>query len=204
MGANRSRVAFGISYAWTATRFAWGISLAVAFSSYLIAVACLTIWSPPVLMIAPTVLAALIVAGPLFPTSSLVVAPSTSSNDIVLRMGTGALLVITLTHFSSELGPQLSGLLAMFPIMSSILAVFSHRHSGAGFAIKLLRGTVLGYFAFATFCFALSLSLPVTGIGGAFSISLACAAIVQAISRIYLLRNQQVLPLKHIENESLM
>jgi hypothetical protein len=68
--------------------------------------------------------------------------------------------------------------------------VFSHRHAGAGFAIKLLRGTVLGYYGFATFCVALSLSLSTVGIGAAFALSLSCAAIVQAISRVYLLRAQ--------------
>jgi hypothetical protein len=181
---------FGISYAWAATRFSWGISLTAAFVCYLGAVACLTLWAPSVGVVAPIVVAALLGVSRLFPEAPLIVASSAPANDIAWRMAAGAALVVSLTHFSPRLGPQLSGLFAMFPIMLSVLVVFSHRHAGAGFAIKLLRGTVLGYYGFATFCVVLSLSLSIVGIGAAFALSLSCAAIVQAISRVYLLRAQ--------------
>ena len=104
------------------------------------------------------------------------------------RMLAGAVLVISVTHFSAALGPQLSGVLAMFPVMASVLVAFSHRHSGSAFAINLLRGTVTGYYAFAVFCIALALLLPQVGIATAFLASLAGAVVVQAISRIYLQR----------------
>jgi hypothetical protein len=131
---------FGISYAWAATRFSWGISLVAGFATYLVAVICLSLWAPTLFVAAAAVFSALLVAPMLFPV--LAISATTSSaraNDIYLRMVAGAVLVLLVTHFSSRLGPQLSGVFAMFPVMSSVLVVFSHRHSGAGFAVSLLR-----------------------------------------------------------------
>jgi uncharacterized membrane protein len=96
------------------------------------------------------------------------------------------------THFSSALGPQLSGSFAMFPVMASVLVVFSHRHSGAAFAVHLLWGMVLGYYAFFVFCIILTLMLPVTSIGLAFLMSLGAAVLVQAISHLHLQRAQRL------------
>ncbi len=179
-------LAFGISYAWAATRFAWVMSLAVAFTCYFAAVAGLAMWKPSIVIVAPLVVAALLTAGRLFPKLPVATSPSTTPNDLLWRMAAGAALVFVLTRYSYKIGPQWSGLFAMFPVMLSVLVVFSHRHAGAGFAIRLLRGTVLGYYGFATFCIVLSLSLRSTGIAVAFALALACAAIVNSISRIYL------------------
>jgi len=103
-------------------------------------------------------------------------------------MLTAAFLVVFVTRFSSLLGPTLSGMLAMFPVMLAILVVFSQRESGPGTAIKLIRGAILGYYAFAAFCLVLSLTLPEIGVVGAFSSSLACAAVVQLGLRMRALR----------------
>jgi hypothetical protein len=76
----------------------------------------------------------------------------------------------------------------MFPVMSSVLVAFSHRHAGASFAIKLLRGMVFGYYAFACFCVVLSIALPLMSVAFSFALSIGAAALVQAVSRIYMLR----------------
>jgi hypothetical protein len=184
-------LAFGVSYAWSATRWSWGLSLIAGFVAYFGAVMGLRLWAPSLAVAAPAVFVALLAAPRFFPEApAQAAAPSPSFNDIYLRMGAGAVLVLLVTHFSSRLGPQLSGVFAMFPVMSSVLVVFSHRHSGAWFAIKLLRGTVLGYHAFGVFCVVLSLSLPAMGTSLAFGAALVCAALVQWLSRVYLLRAQ--------------
>jgi hypothetical protein len=185
-------LAFGISYAWGATRFSWPMSLMVGFCGYFAAVACLSLWAPSLNVAVPAVLTALLLAPHVYP----ILAPpapasSKPANDIFWRMGAGAALVLLVTHFSSTLGPRLSGLFAMFPVMGSVLVVFSHRNSGAEFAVRLLRGMVLGYYAFSIFCITLALTLPSTGIGFAFLLSLGSALLVQAISRIQLQRAQQ-------------
>ncbi|MDO8271264.1 MAG: hypothetical protein Q7U82_04985 [Gammaproteobacteria bacterium] len=184
---------FGIGYAWVATRSSWSISIVVAFAAYFVAVTCLNFWAPTLIVAAVAVFAALLIAPLLFPTldAATPVAQSAPVNDIYLRMAAGAVLVLLVTQFSSRLGPQLSGVFAMFPVMSSVLVVFSHRHSGAVFAVKLLRGMVFGYYAFGVFCFILSLALAKFSVALAFVASLASAVIVQAASRMYLRGTQQ-------------
>lgn len=184
-------LAFGLGYAWAATRYGWGISLAAGFIAYLAAVSGLGLWHPSLWPAAGAVLAALLAAPRLFPIATAAAPAPAKSNDIHWRMAAGAVLVLLVTHFSARLGPQLSGVFAMFPVMSSVLVAFSHRHAGAGFAINMLRGMVLGYYAFAIFCLSLSLALPVLGIAPAFVVALAGALLVQAGSRVYLQRGRR-------------
>ncbi len=106
--------------------------------------------------------------------------------NLLLRMSVGAVLVLLVTRFAANLGPRLSGLLAMFPVMGGVLAVFSHRYAGAGFAVLLLRGTVVGYYAFAVFCLVLALALRDHGIAPSFSAALIAAMLVQLASRRFL------------------
>ena len=190
-----ANVAFGISYAWIALRFSWSLGLVAGYLGYFLIIACLSFWTPSLYLAAPLVLTGLLVAPRLYPSlTSLATAPSKPANDLFWRMGAGALLVLLITHFASALGPQLSGALAMFPVMASVLAVFSHRHSGSTFAVHILRGMALGYYAFGIFCVVLVLALPITTVGLAFLLSLGCAVLVHAISRIHLRRHQRANP----------
>jgi len=185
---------FGISYAWAGLRQTWPISALVGFTSYFVAVMIINAWGPSLAIAAVTVTAALLVAPLLYPhppvTIPNVSKPVSPALDMSMRMIAGAALVLLVTRFSSSLGPRLSGLFAMFPVIGSVLAIFSHRSSGANFAVHLLRGMVLGYYAFACFCFVLVLTLPIMSIAGAFGLSLGTALLVQGASRTYQLRMQ--------------
>jgi hypothetical protein len=176
-------LAFGIGYAWSATRLAWIWSLGVAFATYGVAVGVLVWWAPSLRVALPTVLLALVLAPCFYPPQApIAVTPAHPRHDLWLRMAIGAALVIGVTRGAALLGPSMSGLLAMFPVMGSVLAAFSHRFYGAHFTIELLRGMVLGYYAFAAFCAVLAWMLPIAGTATAFSASLAAAAIVHMLS----------------------
>lgn len=178
---------FALAYAWTATRLSWQWCVLTAFAAYTLAVTVLKWWSPSVTAAALTVLGVLMLTPSLFP--RMAGAPASAAarpNDLHLRMIAGAALVLFVTHFSMQLGPQLSGILAMFPVMSSVLTVFSHRQAGATFAVNLLRGTVLGYYAFASFCIVLSILLQSASVPTAFLSALACAVGVQLVTRLAL------------------
>ena len=95
----------------------------------------------------------------------------------------GAVLTVAVTQAAATLGPALSGLFAMFPVMSTVLVGFSHRASGADFAVALLRGMVNGYYAFAVFCLVLALLLPHRAPGPAFVVATMCALLVQLGTR---------------------
>lgn len=108
------------------------------------------------------------------------VAPAPPWWDLPARALAALVLVLALTAISGALGPHLSGLLAPFPVITSILAVFTHAHGGVPQLEVLLRNFLLGFYGFAAFCFTLALTLPTMTTAGAFglatTIALAAAA----------------------------
>ena len=181
--------AFGISYAWAATRYTWPASLAMAYAGYAAAVFVLSLWDATLLVAVIVVPAALWFAPRFYPVPKKTDAlASKPANDILLRMIAGALLVLLVTHFAANLGPELSGVFAMFPVMGTVLVLFTHRNAGSGSVIQLLRGMVYGFYAFSMFCAVLAWSLTVAGVGMAFLWALAAAGVVQVLSKLLLSR----------------
>lgn len=183
-------LAFNLAYAWCATRCTWPISLAAGLAAYAAAAAALLVLAPSAAL--SVVLAALLLAaGPrLFPAApaggARLPPRANSRSEVVYRMLAAATLVFAVTHFAADMGPRMSGLFAMFPVISIVLASFSHHYCGAGFAIRLLRGVILGWYALAVFFFLLylllpRLPLPVAFVGAAFA-----ATAVQLFSRRYI------------------
>ncbi len=102
--------------------------------------------------------------------------------DIPARLVVTTAIVLLLTGLAGALGPSLTGLLATFPLYGAILAGFAHHLEGPGPAIRVLRGLLLGLFAFAGFFFVLALSLERAGIARAFAAAIAAALILQALA----------------------
>ncbi|HEX7060140.1 MAG TPA: hypothetical protein VF176_09850 [Solirubrobacterales bacterium] len=100
--------------------------------------------------------------------------------DLPARALAALALVVALTAASGALGPNLSGLLAPFPVIASVLAVFTHAHGGIGQVRVLLRSFLVGFYGFATFCFVLASGLDSLGGPAAFSAALAAALAAQA------------------------
>lgn len=100
--------------------------------------------------------------------------------DLPLRAGCALALVATLTTAAGWLGPQLSGLLAPFPVIGSVLSAFTHAQRGSAEAVRLLRGLLLGYAAFGLFCFVLAISLRPLGTAGGFALACGAAIVCQA------------------------
>lgn len=106
--------------------------------------------------------------------------------DLPARALAALSLVLALTAISGALGPHLSGLLAPFPIITSVLAVFTHTHDGVAQVEVLLRNFLLGFYGFAGFCFVLAISLPALATAAAFGLATTAALLVQATT--FLLR----------------
>lgn len=182
-------IVFSAAYAWTATKQRWPLCLLAAAVAYFFTIALLAWLAPGVVLAALMSLALVVVAPRLFPpvTSSSPPGPMPKS-ELLVRMIAGATLVFVATWFAASLGPRLSGLIAMFPVLGTVLAVFSHRHAGAAFTTQLLRGMAAGFYAFITFCVVLALTLVPWGIGMAFGAAVVAALVVQAGAKVVLLR----------------
>jgi hypothetical protein len=100
--------------------------------------------------------------------------------DLPMRAACAVALVIALTAIAGWLGPRLSGLLAPFPIIATVLAIFTHAQRGAHEVRRLLRWLLGGYGAFALFCFLLAVTLRPLGTGPAFLLATAASIAAQA------------------------
>jgi hypothetical protein len=94
-------------------------------------------------------------------------------------MAVATAFVLLLTGAAPILGPRLTGLLAPFPLYAAVLAVFAHHLQGAALAARVLRGLLLGLFAFAGFFLMLAALIERVGIIPAFSIAVAVALALQ-------------------------
>jgi hypothetical protein len=102
--------------------------------------------------------------------------------DLPARALGALILVLLITALSGALGAKLSGLLAPFPIITSVLAVFTHAHSGAAQLELLLRNFLFGFYGFASFCFVLAIALPSLATAPAFGLAVVVALLTQATS----------------------
>lgn len=171
---------FSLSYAWAAESRSWPHCLFVALATYGLAVIGLRLVQAPLGMTLVTVLAGLLLAPLAFPRVPAWVREKSSGKDLPWRMLAAAVLVLIVTSAAQALGPRLAGLLAMFPVMSTVLVGFTHRESGGAVAIRMLRGMIYGYFGFAIFCATLALALPALPILQSFALALAAAIAVHA------------------------
>jgi hypothetical protein len=178
-----SLIAFVVVYGRLAGRLFWGASMIGGWIAFALATAIFSAVSIPAgaaLALALTALAAGLAAlprprplparGDLLPTW-----------DLPLRAGCAMALVLTLTAIAGWLGPQLSGLLAPFPIIATVLAAFTHAQRGSDETLRLLRGMVSGFGAFALFCFTLAVSLRGLGTAAGFLLATAVALTTQAL-----------------------
>ncbi len=73
--------------------------------------------------------------------------------DIPLRMVAVTLFVIAITYFANSLGPTWSGILTPFPVMTSVLAIFTHYTQGIAATRLIIRGLLIGIFGFTVFLY---------------------------------------------------
>ncbi|OXI43806.1 hypothetical protein [Burkholderia aenigmatica] len=102
--------------------------------------------------------------------------------DLPLRMVLIAGLVVGVTMIAPYVGPETSGVLASFPFMVIILAVFAHRMNGPAAAQQLMRGMATGLLSFAAFFHVLSLTLTRLHLVPAYGLAIVCTLAVQAVS----------------------
>jgi hypothetical protein len=93
---------------------------------------------------------------------------STTQNlrfDIYLRMATITLAVVLITYLADVLGPTLSGILTLFPIITAILSAFTHYTQGVNATLAMLRGFMTGFIGFGTYLFLQAKFLPIYSVG---------------------------------------
>lgn len=102
--------------------------------------------------------------------------------DLPLRMAVATAVVLLVTAAASHLGPTMSGLLSPVPVFLLVLAVFAQRSQGPEAGIRVLRGGVIGSFAFAVFFLVVGALLGRLGIGATYALASLGALAVNGAS----------------------
>ncbi len=175
--------AFVVVYGFAAQRLRWPGALGLAWLAFLAMTAIASafhIAATPALVVAFTSFVLARAVLPLPATGPARTAVTPPSWDLPVRAACAAAMVLAITAASAGLGPRLSGLLAPSPIITTVLAAFTHAQLGSDATLRLLRGMLTGFFAFALFCWTVALSLPHTSIAVAFALATAVALLTQA------------------------
>lgn len=179
-----SLIAFVVVYARLAGRTPWWLCMLAGWAAFAAVTAVFAVVRPP--LGASLVLAGLALGGGLAalprPGNDPQPQPSRPSWDLAMRAACALALVLTLTGVAGWLGPQLSGLLAPFPIIATVLATFTHTQRGTDELLRLLRAMLAGFGAFAVFCFTLALALRTIDTGAAFALATTLALLIQAVA----------------------
>ena len=184
LGAVLASLAYTLAYAWTCRRHPWPVACAAGLAAWLAAAGLLRLmlaWLPydpwPSLIVAA---GALLLIVPRFPpTQAVAVRAHLPAYELPVRMVAGALLTLAVTAASTRIGPAWSGLFTIFPLLSMVLAVFSHRAHGPAYVGTMLRAMAAGMWSLVVFCVMLALLLPCVPIGWAFVASTALAVAAQ-------------------------
>jgi hypothetical protein len=178
-----SLTAFVVVYSRFAGVAPWTASMLAGWAAFAVATAIFSTTSVPAgaaLALAGAGIAVGLAALPRRPPARRI-HPAPPAWDLPLRAGCALALVLTLTAIAGWLGPRLSGLLAPFPIIATVLAVFTHAQRGPEELIHLLRGLISGFGAFALFCFTLAVSLSSLDTTAAFALASGVALLAQGL-----------------------
>jgi hypothetical protein len=190
LGGGIAEVAFCVGYAAAARGHRWPVSVlcgSAAFAAAAAILEALPLAAQPDIVLPLAVSAALaLLLGlrfvPHVPPARDAEKLLPSRWDVPARAATATAFLLALTALATTLGPRLSGLLAVYPLYTVVLAAFTHRLEGEAGAVQVLRGLLVGLFSFVCFYATLATSLTAVGTAGAFTLAFAVAFAVQALS----------------------
>jgi uncharacterized membrane protein (GlpM family) len=180
-----SAVSFGIAYAWACRRLPWYGALACGYAAWTAAVNLLVHLPLTAAWSLGIALATLLAAPRIFPRAQGQWGRQPlPAQELLLRMAAGAAMVLAVTGMAEALGPAWTGLFAAFPVMSTVLAVFSQRANGPGFVVAMLRAMIGGFYAYISFCVCVALLLDRWGVAATFVTAVIAAVAVQGSAKV--------------------
>ncbi|WP_085657151.1 MULTISPECIES: hypothetical protein [unclassified Pseudomonas] len=183
LSAMLAMIAFCVTYAQVAQRANWPWALAVSLSVWALLAVALSLIPPSLPFSVAAAATALLAAPRLFPDVHPVVGgPAPKSDRLIWRMVAGAALTLVVTLLASTVGERWSGLLAVFPVLGSVMAVFSQQTRGPAFTAALLRATATGMYSFSAFCLVLALAVPTFGFAG-FAVAVAVSVAMLGVTK---------------------
>lgn len=136
-------VVFCLGYRVLAARHAWPVCLPVTVLATALAAGLIGFVTPPAWVSVGLVGVAVVITVLRRP-SPHDYSTMRSPWELPLRMAITTGLVLGLSMVSRAMDPRLAGVFAAFPALACVLAAMAHRSGGAGAAIDLMRGLLVG------------------------------------------------------------
>ncbi len=197
-------VAFVLAYASCALRWRWPVALVAGSVAFAMVASALQRIGPSLAVLVVTLVVVLGLALSLFSLKFAGLArwgpsPATSGGspwggdggiatapppawDLPARMIISTVLVVVFTGAAPVLGPRMSGALSSYPVYAGILTVFAHHIGGPRAGIQVLRGLLLGLFAFGGFFAVVGTLIERHGVAVAFLAAVPVALAIQGAS----------------------
>jgi len=184
-----SAVSFGVAYSWACLRLPWYGALLCGYVAWTAAVNLLVRLPLSAAGSLAIALFTLFVAPRIFPRAQGQWGrQALPAQELLLRMAAGAAMVLAVTGAAEALGPAWTGLFAAFPVMSTVLAVFSQRANGPGFVVAMLRAMIGGFYAYISYCVCVALLLERWGLAVTFVAAVIAAVVVQGSAKAIMMR----------------
>jgi hypothetical protein len=187
-----AQAAFGLAYARSASWTTWPFAVVAGTIAFAAAALVLEALALPLIGLLLAMAVTLVAALALMPYGGEATSPGRAPRwDLPMRMAASTAVVLLITSVAPALGPRMSGVLSAFPVYAMTLAVFAHRHGGPAAGVQVLRGLLLGLFAFGAFFFVLGTFLERLGLALGFVAAIAVSLAVQGCSLALILHSRR-------------
>lgn len=187
LGGQAAVCVFCLVYGYTALRFGWVVSALAGISAFFAAIFVLNLFTLTLPLAFGIIIAVVVIVFLLLPRSGgeskELVLPKW---DLPLRMILAAVFVYMVTGFAAALGPQLSGLVAPFPVFGLIMSIFTHKQNGSAAALNHFRSYVSASAGFAVFFLIVGSVLPTMGIGLTYTLALVAVILLNGMTLFFL------------------
>ena len=177
-------VVFVVTYATDSRRFRWQVCVVVGWIAFAVAVMVLSRMRLSLGLSLACVFASTMSARHVLPRLREAADGPTvphSRSDLPVRLLATASLVVSLTALAEQLGPTLSGLLNAFPVLTTIIAAFTHAQRGRPPMVAFLDGYLQSVVGFALFCLVMSMTLISLGLTRALLAAVAVQLLAHAL-----------------------
>jgi hypothetical protein len=187
LGGQAAVCVFCLVYGYTELRFNWMVSALAGIMAFFTAIFVLNLLPLTLPLAFGIILATVVIVFLLLPRSGgeikELVLPAW---DLPLRMVLAGVFVYMVTGFAAALGPQLSGLVAPFPVFGLIMSIFTHKQNGSAAALNHFRSYVSSSAGYAVFFLIVGSELPSLGIGVTYTLALAAVTCLNGLTLFFL------------------
>jgi hypothetical protein len=166
------------TYAFLAARVSPTLAMAGALSTFALAIAALHLLDLSVLLASLLAAAGFAIALYWWPRTDFT-SQETGRYRLALRVVLSAGFTLFVVTVAGRIGPGFSGLIAALPMMSLVMAFFTHQELGANASAQFLHGVTRGSFSYVASMFVLAEMLRAGQVGMAFLCAIAVALVIQ-------------------------